>query len=134
MAFLLLAITHLAQAQEAPSSYGEPLETYIDARADYMFGSLGYCSPSGQAQLFKRLDRRWAKVRSALVARSGEDALNKADAVATERFEAQFESVSFAGCKIGDAGANRRNFHAMSARHTMRVSEVERLLKTDKGI
>jgi hypothetical protein len=129
--FYIVASAALAQGPVA--TLGEPLDTYIDARADYMFGSLGYCSPSGQEQLFKRLDRRWERVRTILETQLGDAALNKADAIAKDRFQDMYGSVDFAACQLGDAKADRRNYTAMSIRHTNSVKAVEHILIKSRG-
>ena len=125
IALCLLFVTQSAFAQEPKPGFGDLLDAYVDESVARRFGPLGYCSPRGQDVVFEQVDQRLSKIRTALVSRFGDQAVANADQLVIKNFDEAFGTVSFSGCKIGDAAFDRKNLKALKLRHFAALNTME---------
>jgi hypothetical protein len=117
-----------AKGQEAPVSFGEPLDTYVSELVSYQYGAAPYCMVDGSERILAGVEGRLRRITAALVTQKGQDLVTRAKKEAIKQFEAESANVDFAACKVGDAAFDRQKRAALKAVHLPNLKVLETVL------
>ncbi len=123
------ALSWQANAQQAPKSLGEPLDTYVSELVSYQYGAAPYCMVDGSDRFLKQVERRLHRITAKLVAQVGQEPVAHAKAQAITQFDQESASVDFAACKLSDPAFDKQKLRALRETHLPNLKSLERQTK-----